>query len=93
MPNNYIQLVLTSQRGASLFNAAANYYAAKASLALILADFQSMTDGVDFTTIEAAFGVPTGKGQTVNALVTNALAELNAASNCNAMVNDFAVTR
>lgn len=93
MPNNYISISLNFQRGASLFNAAANYYAAKASLALILADFQSMTDGVDFSTIEAAFGIPTGKGQTVNALVTNALGELNAASNCNAMVNDFGVTR
>lgn len=93
MPNNYIQLVLTSQRGASLFNAVGNYFAAKDSLALILANFQQMTDGVDYSTIEAAFGIPTGKGQAVNAMVTNALAELNAAANCNALVNQFAVTR
>jgi len=93
MPNNYIQLVLTSQRGGSLFQAVSNYFAAKDSLALILANFQQMTDGVDYSTIEAAYGIPTGKGQAVNALVTNALAELNAAANCNTMVNQFAVTR
>lgn len=93
MPNIYIPINLTSQRGASLFNAAAQYYAAKASLALILADFQSMTDGTDFTTIESAFGIPAGKGQTINALVTNSLSEMNAATNSNALVNQLAVTR
>lgn len=93
MPNNYIPINQTSQRGSSLFNAVANYYASKASLALILADFQAMTDGVDFTTIESAFGIPTGKGQTINALVTNALSEMNAATNSNALVNQLAVTR
>lgn len=93
MPNNFIQIVLTSPRGAALFAAVANYFAAKDSLALILANFQQMTDGVDYTTIEGAFGIPTGKGQTVNALVTNALGELNAAANCNALVNQLAITR
>lgn len=93
MPNNYIQINQTSQRGGSLYQAVANYYAAKDSLALILANFQQMTDGVDYSTIESAYGIPAGKGQTVNALVTNALGELNAAANCNTMVNDFAVSR
>lgn len=93
MPNNFINLNLTSPRAGSLLNAVLSYFVAKDSLALTLANFQQMTDGVDFTTIESAYGIPAGKGQTVNALITNATGELNGAANCNALVNQFAVTR
>lgn len=93
MPNNYIPIALTSPRGAGLFQAVQSYFAAKDNLALILANFQQMTDGVDYSTLEGAFGLPANKGQAVNALVTNAVAELNAAANANAMINTFAITR
>lgn len=92
MPNNFINLNLASNRGAAIYGAVQQWQRAREGLVLILADFQQTTDGVDYSTLENAFGVPTGKGQTLNALVTNAVAELGSSANMIALVTQLGVT-
>lgn len=45
------------------------------------AAMEQMTDGVTFTTIEAEFGLPAGKGQSVYNLLVGSVAEMAADSN------------
>lgn len=40
----------------------------------------NMTDGVTFSTLEQAYGIPSGKGQTVYNLLAGAVADLNAST-------------
>jgi hypothetical protein len=83
MPNNYIAVSLSgsSTLGGTLYSCVNRYCSAHGTLAQLKADMDNMTDGVTFATLEAAFGIPTGKGQTVYNLVAGALADLNASSN------------
>lgn len=93
MPNNFIQVNLSARNGAALYAAVALWVQAKDNLAIIAGILPQMTDGVDFTTIEAVFGLPTGKGQAVNAMILNANTEINGSANMNALAQALAITR
>lgn len=81
MPNNYIIISQAAQLGISLqqtINVTSQMFARLQQLKL---DMDNMTDGVTFTTLEAAFGLPAGKGTLVYNLMAGTIADLNASSN------------
>lgn len=81
MPNNYIAIGQSGQLGASLQQTVNVTSQLMARLQQLKLDMDNMTDGVAFATLETAFGIPTGKGQTVYNLMAGTIADLNASSN------------
>jgi hypothetical protein len=71
MPIDNITVSSTSAQGSMLKNAQSQLQSAINNLAQALAYMQQQTDGTTYTAIETQFGLPTGKGQTVNNLVAN----------------------
>jgi hypothetical protein len=77
MPDNFIAVSYANRLGSQLVNLSGSLALDKARLSQIKADMDQMTDGLTFATIEATYGIPVGKGQTVYNLVTGALAAMN----------------
>lgn len=71
MPIDNIPISPSATQAALLRNGQASLQAAVNYLTQALAFMQQQTDGVTFTQVEAQFGIPAGKGQTVNNLVAN----------------------
>jgi hypothetical protein len=92
--NNYVLITTTGQRHAAALLALVNNLANQRDiLAQVKADMDQMTDGVSYATIESAFGLPAGKGQTVYNLVAGALAEVNAATTFNNLLTYLGAIR
>lgn len=87
MPNNYIQISVTPQLGRELFNIICQLANIRGRLEQLKLDADNMTDGVSYTTIETAFGIPTGKGQSVYNLLAGTLSDLNASVNMANLLN------
>lgn len=93
MPDNYIGVNLGSRLGGTLQSSLNGFVLHSGTLKQLKLDMDNMTDGVSFATLESAFGIATGKGQTVYNLVAGAVSEFNAATNLNNLLNWLAATR
>lgn len=80
MPNNYIQLTQQTPLSAGLQQSINVFSTLLSRLQQFKLDMDNMTDGVTFSTLEQAYGIPSGKGQTVYNLLAGAVADLNAST-------------
>lgn len=69
MPIDNIVINGASPMGNQLKALMSNLYSAKAQAAQLLQQMQEMNDNVTFTQLETQFGVPTGQGTNVYAMV------------------------
>lgn len=88
MPNNYIAVTTTGNRyGSTILGVADQLSQVLARLGQIKLDMDNMTDGVSFTALETTTGIQGGKGQTIYNLVAGAVADTNASSNLQNLIN------
>jgi len=69
MPKNFISVDQTKARGVALVQLTANLAALRDHCLQIKLNMDQMTDQVDYSIIEAQFGLPTGTGSEVYATV------------------------
>lgn len=81
MADNFIAISNSSRLGTTLLGIVCNLATDVAKLKQLKADMDQMTDTVTYATIEAQFGLPTGKGQTIYLLLSGLLTDLAASSN------------
>lgn len=79
MPIDNIAINGTSAMGNQLKNLMSTLFSAKAQAAQILQQMQEQNDGTTYTQLETQYGIPTGQGTNVYAMVF-ALANGNPAS-------------
>jgi hypothetical protein len=78
MANNYIAINQSSKLGAQLVNATSQVAYALDALRIMKKTMMNMTDAVDFTVLEAQFGLTAGKGTVLYALVFGAVDDMEA---------------
>lgn len=94
MANNYIAIGSGNNRhAATLLGSVNNLAAVKDVLEMLKHDMDNMVDGTDYSVLEAAFGVPGGKGQTVYNLVAGTVAALQGSSDLTNLLGYLAATR
>ena len=94
MAKNYIGLPVSGNRLAvALFGACVNLANAKDQLLMLKNAMDQMIDGSDYTLMETAFGIETGKGQTVYNLVAGSVSELASDVSVTSLVSYLAVIR
>lgn len=92
MPDNYIGINQSSRLGGTLQSSLNGLALHIGTLKQLKLDMDNMTDGVTYATLESAFGIPAGKGQSVYNLVAGSVTELGA-TNLNNLLNWLGATR
>ena len=94
MPNNYIAINgQVSRLGSNLYAAVCLLADAKMRIEQLKGVMDNMTDGIDYSTLEANFGITTGKGQSVYNLVTGANSEMAADTSLVNLLNWLGATK
>lgn len=89
MPLNNITINRGTQPGNELLSVIVQLRDAQSKLSQIKQQMDNMTDGADYTRIEALFGVPAGKGQSTYNLVAGADAGLAGLTDFNQLIDWF----
>lgn len=94
MANNFINIDLTSNKRLAykLRQAIDDFLKAESQLEALKSDMDQMINGTDYTTLEAEFALPAGKGDDVYNLVAGAVSELNADTNYQQLLSWLAAT-
>lgn len=94
MPKSFIPInAINNPNGMALKIALQHFLIGRQDLGTIFANLQDMTDGIDYSLVESQFGLPTGQGQAVFAMVANAVTESNSSNNIIALTQQTGVTR
>jgi len=87
MPNNAILMSRTTHLSIEVITIIKSFREAQSRLSEHKDLLDNMTDAVDWTIIEAQYGLPTGKGETFYNLIAGAKAELSADTNFNSLID------
>lgn len=78
----------TKTLGAQMYMLSNNLRDARAKVSDLKLIMDNMTDGVDFTVIEAQFGLVTGKGTLLYTLITTLNTQISGSTALNQFVNE-----
>lgn len=93
MANNFITINGQSRLGGNLLALSSECSLAQGRLQQLKLDMDNMTDGQDFATLETNFGIPTGKGVIVYALMAGLVTDIGNSINYAALCNYLGATR
>lgn len=93
MANNFIGVNLGVRLGGQLVAGSQNLRWSLDVLSALKTAMDNMINVSDYTTVEAQFGVPTGKGQILYNLVAGSITDMNASANVTQLLAFLATCR